>query len=496
MAGLFAELVQHWRIIPLIVVLGIGTGIPFGFQISVTSSSSPFVIEFINQTWIRRYGSTVSQSTVTLLWSTAVSIYSIGGLLGALLSGCLTGRFGKKRCQIFTNLVGITAAACLGFSKTIQSYEMILIGRFLCGFSTGLATNIYIQYLGEISPRNLRGFTNTSGPLFVTSGKLWGQLVGLRETLGTRTLWPLMLSLTGFMQALQLVIMPFYPETPPHLLLVKRDKERCLKAMKTYWGNGNYHPEIDNILTEQEICRTTKAISVLELVRDRSLRWQLYIIICGTLTLQLSGINAIYYYARSVFVAAGLPVEQIPYMSLGMGSCEVLASMLCTLLIERCGRKVLLLGGYGLMAVILSLLTVTLSLQDWYYWVSYCSAVLIFLYTFFFGIGPGAVTIAVFIEMFSHSARPAVFVIVSCLNWTGLYIIGVIFPYVESVLHQYCFLLFLTCILASAIFMYYFLPETKGKTLRQITKEFNRFNFKGKPCNEAAEISANIETSV
>ncbi|XP_053326599.1 solute carrier family 2, facilitated glucose transporter member 11-like [Spea bombifrons] len=496
MAGVLSDLAQHWKILPLIIVLGIGSGLPLGYQISVTSSSSVFVKEFINQTWIRRYGTFVTEETVTLLWSTAVSIYSIGGLLGSLLSGYLLGRYGKKRCQILSNLVGITAAMFLGLCKVAGSHEMILIGRFLYGFTIGLSMNIYVQYLGEIAPRNLRGFINTTAPVFMTSGKLWGQIVGLRETLGTEALWPLMLSLSGFTKVLQLAIMPFYPETPPYLLLVKKDKERCVKAMKKYWGNHNYQAEIDNMLSEKEICRTTKTMNVLELVRDRSMRWQLYVVICISLALQLSGINAIYYYANSVFVTAGLPVEQIPYMSLGMGSCEVLSSMLCTILIERCGRKTLLLGSYGLMGVMLALLTVTLSLQGWYSWIPYCSAVLIFLYTLFFGVGPGAVTLSVVIEMCSHSSRPAVFVIISSLNWIGMYVIGVAFPYVVASLNQFCFLIFLTCILVSGIFLFVFLPETKGKSLQQITEEFNRFNFREKNSKDTAEISEKIETSV
>ncbi|XP_069819501.1 uncharacterized protein [Dendropsophus ebraccatus] len=481
--------VQHWRILPLIIVLGLGNGLPLGYHVSVISSSSLFVKGFMNQTWIRRYGSAIPQETVTLLWSTAISVYSIGGLLGSLVSGCMSRRFGKRRCHIFTDLLGITASLCLGLSKIGGSFEMIIVGRFLYGFTLGLALNIYIQYLGEISPTKLRGFTNTTGPIFVTTGKLFGQIVGLSEVLGTETLWPLMLSLCGFTELLQLIVMNFYPETPPYLMLVKKDQERCIKAMHRIWGPGDHQAELNEILAEQEKRKKYKSISIIELVKEPSLRWQLYIVIVITFTLQMSGVNAIFYYANSVFLTAGLPPEKIPYISLGIGSFELTAVLLCSVMTERYGRKVILLGSYGLMATMLGGLTVTLSLQGWTYWIPYCSAVFIFLFIFFFGMGPGTLTIAIVIEICSHSSRAAVFVIIGSLNWIGLYVIGMVFPYVEAALGHYCFLIFFASIVASGIFLFFFLPETKGKTLQQITTEFNKLNFKNKKSHQPIEFS-------
>ncbi|XP_075071859.1 solute carrier family 2, facilitated glucose transporter member 9-like [Mixophyes fleayi] len=492
MAGLLLDLVHHWRLLPLVIVLGLGNGLPFGFHVSVISSSSLFVKHFINQTWIGRYGSPVSEGSLTLLWSLAVSVYSIGGLLGSLASGYLTRRFGKRRSHVFSHLLGITATLCLGFSKMAGSHEMILVGRFLYGITIGLAINIYIQYLGEIAPRKLKGFTNTTAPIFITAGKLVGQIVGLSEVLGTETLWPLMLSLCGFTELLHLIVMFFYPETPPYLLLRKRDPERCIKAMDRIWGQGDHQPEIDEILTEQEIYKKTKNMSVLELVKEPSMRWQLYIVIMLTVTIQFSGINAIFFYARSVFVIAGLPMEKIPYISLGMGSFELLAVMLSSVLTGHCRRKVILLGSYVLMATMLGLLTVTLSLQGWYDWIPYCSAVLIFLFIFFYGLGPGTLTIAIVIEMCSHSSRAAIFVIIGSLNWIGLYVIGMTFPYVEAGLGHYCFLIFLVNMMASVTFLFFFQPETKGKTLKQITIEFNRLNFKGQKIQKPVELSISL----
>lgn len=371
----------------------------------------------------------------------------------------------------------------------VGSHEMIVVGRLLYGIALGLGINIYVQYLGETAPRNLRGFTNTTGPIFVTTGKLFGQVVGLSEVLGTEELWPLMMSICGFTDLLQLIVMRFYPETPAHLLLVKRDQERCKRAMHRIWGHGDYQLELDDILAEGEMRRNTKNMTVLEVIKEPSMRWQLYAIVTITITLQLSGITAIFFYARSVFLSAGLPEEKIPYISLGMGSFELLAVMLCSLLIENCGRKTLLLGSYGLMATMLALLTVTLSFQDWTYWMPYCSVLFIFLFIFFFGVGPGTLTLSIFIEITNHSTRAAVFVIIGCLNWTNFYLIGMAFPYIQAALGDFCFLIFFFTIVASGTFLFFVLPETKGKTSQQITLEFNRLNFRGQKPQKSIELS-------
>ncbi|XP_056387315.1 solute carrier family 2, facilitated glucose transporter member 9-like isoform X2 [Hyla sarda] len=409
-----------------------------------------------------------------------------------MASGYLSRRFGKRRCHIFSNLLGITASLCVGLSKIGESYEMIIVGRFLFGLTLGLSINIYVQYLGEMSPINLRGFVNTTAPMFVTTGKLFGQIVGLSEVLGTETLWPFMLSLCGLLNVLHLILMNFYPETPPYLMLVKKDQDRCIKAMHRIWGPGDHQVEINEILAQQEMRKENKSMSIIELVKEPSLRWQLYIVLVITFTLQMSGVNAIFYYANSVFLTAGLPLEKIPYISLGIGSFELLAVMLCSVMTEHYGRKVILLGSYGFMATMLAGLTVTLSLQGWTHWIPYCSAVFIFLFIFFYGMGPGTLTVAIVSEMCSHSSRASVFVIISCLNWIGLYVIAMVFPYVEAALGPYCFLVFFTNIVVSGIFLFFFLPETKGKTIQQIITEFNKLNFRNKKLQQTIEFSTTL----
>ncbi|XP_061322002.1 solute carrier family 2, facilitated glucose transporter member 11-like isoform X2 [Pezoporus flaviventris] len=440
MATFFSELVQFQGLVQMILVLGIGGSFPYGFHISVINYPSVHIRKFINETWIERHGSPLHPETIMLLWSFIVSVYGIGGLLGSLCCGYLTTRYRKKKCQMCTNLIMLIAALFMAFSKTAKSFEMILVGRFLYGIGTGFSLNIHPQYVGEISPKKLRGFTNSTVAVFLTLGKFMGQVIGLREILGSEALWPWLLASSGISALVQLATLPFFPDSPSYLLIQKGNEEACRKAIRKLWGEGDHQAEIDDIMKEKVAMTSTKTLRVLELIKERSLRWQLYILIIVMTTLQLCGINA-------------------------------------STLIDRFGRKVLLWGGYTLMCSVLALLTMTLSLQHHFFWMHYFSVVLIFLFVTFYGSGPSGATVSVMVEIFSQSFRPSAFLIVGCINWMGLFVLGMIFPLIVDNLGPFSFLIFLGILAFSAIFIYLYLPETKGKSIMEIKAEFNKLNF-------------------
>uniref|UniRef100_A0A8D2MPS4 Major facilitator superfamily (MFS) profile domain-containing protein n=1 Tax=Zonotrichia albicollis TaxID=44394 RepID=A0A8D2MPS4_ZONAL len=172
---IFALQVQFRGLLQMILVLGIGGSFPYGFHISVINYPS-HIRKFINETWIDRHGSALHPDSVMLLWSFIVSVYGIGGFLGSLCCGYLTTKYRKKKCQMFTNLIMLVAALFMALSRTAKSFEMILAGRFLYGIGAGFSLNIHPQYVGEISPKKLRGFTNATVAVFLTLGKLTGQL--------------------------------------------------------------------------------------------------------------------------------------------------------------------------------------------------------------------------------------------------------------------------------------------------------------------------------
>ncbi|NWS75736.1 GTR9 protein, partial [Crotophaga sulcirostris] len=203
-------------------------------------------------------------------------------------------------------------------------------------------------------------------------------------------------------------------------------------AVKQLWGDGDHMAEINDMMAEQEAIHGEKAKSVCDLFHDKTVRWQLITLFLVSSCTQLIGVNVVYFYAYNVFIEAGIPPAQTHYVSLGVGITEILSTVLCVSgsSAEFPGRKTLLWKSYTVMALDLGLLTVTLSLQDSFSWVPYCSVALIFIFIMSFGIGPAGVLCPFPTEIFIQSYRPAAYVFNGATNWIQLFILGLLFPFI------------------------------------------------------------------
>ncbi|XP_045079196.1 solute carrier family 2, facilitated glucose transporter member 9 [Coregonus clupeaformis] len=467
-----------------IIILGIGGSFQNGFHVTVISSPSPYIRSFINSSWIGRYEETPPAPTVKLLWSAIVSMYAVGGLLGSMSVRCIAGRFGRKRAMIWNNVISIVAALIMFTSRGANSFEMILIARFLYGFTAGLGANIHAIYLGESSPKKIRGMVTLTSATFVSIGKLSGQFVGLRGILGREDSWNILLCVPTCFSVVQLLTLPFFPEAPRYSLIEKGNAEACKKALQSLWGGGEYKLEMTEMVLEQAAIKGEASKSLLELLRDRSVRWQLITMVVAYGCIQFSGITAISVFSFDIFKEAGIPLDMIRYVTLGVGVSEVLTSITCGLLIESVGRRALLWGGFGAMSAIMILITITLNLKDYSFWVPYSTVGLIFLFVIFYGGGPAGVLPSLTHEIFIQSCRPAAFVFTGIIRWLGFAVLGLVFPFLIELLKSVSFVMFACMCLLASLYIFFYLPETKGKTLLEISEEFKNITLCEKPLSD------------
>uniref|UniRef100_A0A7N8WQ49 Solute carrier family 2, facilitated glucose transporter member 5 n=1 Tax=Mastacembelus armatus TaxID=205130 RepID=A0A7N8WQ49_9TELE len=432
----------------------IGGTFQYGYNISIINAPTMYVHNFINQTWRDRYQTNISEDVLTLLWSTIVSIFTLGGLIGATIGGTLSVKLGRKGTLLANNISALTAALLMGLSYPTGYFELLIIGRLLTGVNAGIGICVQPLYLGEIAPTAFRGAMGMGTSIFITGGILTGQVIGLKEILGREEYWPILLSTTCIPAFLQLLILPWFPESPRYLLIDKGDNEACKKALKQLHGVVSCDDEREDIEKEKNNLAGVQTKKPWELLMDRSVRWQLLTIILLNIAQQLNGINAIYFYAGYVFKRSGIPDDKIPYVTVGTGACECITALTCGVLIECLGRKVLISGGYALMSIFCILFTLTLTFQV-------------------FNLKTRSIFKIVITLIYS---RPAAYMIAGSVNWLSFFFIGLVFPFIVIGLQQYCFLVFLAICSLVAIYIFLVVPETKNKTFLEIQTEFQSSN--------------------
>ncbi|XP_036067000.1 solute carrier family 2, facilitated glucose transporter member 7 isoform X3 [Oryzias melastigma] len=199
---------------------------------------------------------------------------------------------GRKGTLLFNNIFSIVPAVMMGASEVAKSYEIIIVARFIVGICAGLSSNVVPMYLGELSPKNLRGALGIVPQLFITIGILSAQVLGIRNILGNNEGWPLMLGLTGIPALIELLLLPFFPESPRYMLIQKGDEKKAKKALQRLRGWDDVDAEMTEMRLEDQSERAEGRLTVFSLLSQRSLRWQLISVVVMNMGQQLSGVNA------------------------------------------------------------------------------------------------------------------------------------------------------------------------------------------------------------
>uniref|UniRef100_A0A3B5MPG6 Solute carrier family 2 member 3a n=1 Tax=Xiphophorus couchianus TaxID=32473 RepID=A0A3B5MPG6_9TELE len=440
----------------------------FGYNTGVINAPEEKLRSFFNQTWLQRYNEPISSGVCTIVWSVAVAIFSVGGMVGSFSVGIMANRFGRRRSMFLVNILAVIGGLLMGFSTICSSYEMVIAGRLVIGLFCGLFTGLTPMYVGEVSPTPLRGAFGTLHQLGVVVGILIAQIFGLEVLLGSDKLWPLLLALTVAPAVLQCILLPFCPESPRFLLINLKLEEQARKALVRLRGTEDVNKDIQEMKEESAKMAMEKTVTIAELFRSAAYRQPLLIAVMLQLSQQLSGINAVFYYSTGIFSSAG--VKQPIYATIGAGIVNTIFTVVSLFLVEKAGRRTLHLLGLGGMAVSALVMTVSLLLQTHITAMSYVAILAVMLFVAMFELGPGPIPWFIVAELFSQGPRPAAMAVAGCCNWTANFLVGMSFPKLWC--GPWVFLIFTAFLIIFFIFTFIKVPETKGKTFDEIAREF------------------------
>ena len=439
-------------------------GLLFGYDWVVIGGAKPFYEQFFN----------ITHSANLQGW--AMSSALTGCLLGAVLSGMLSDRFGRKRLLIFSAFLFLLSAIGTGAANT---FNLFIFYRILGGVGIGLASNLSPMYIAEISPASMRGKFVSLNQLTIVLGILAAQLVNwqIAEPVPTTATdidiltswngqmgWRWMFWAEIIPACLFFLLMFFVPESPRWL--AKNGKEEKVEGILARIGGKNY------AISEYINIRKTLAVETGKVkfrhLLEPGLKKVLLIGIVLAAFQQWCGINVIFNYAEEVFKAAGYGISDILFNIVITGSVNLIFTFIAIYTVDRLGRRALMLIGAGGLAGIYALMGTA------YYFqitgIPLLSLVIMAIACYAMSLAP--VTWVVLSEIFPNRIRGAAMSVATVSLWSASFLLTYTFPFLNKTLNASgTFWLYGAICLSGLWFIYHKLPETKGKSLEEIEHE-------------------------
>lgn len=387
-----------------------------------------------------------------------VSIALIGTILGAMLGSIPSERLGRKKTLILIAVLYLFSS--LGTALATDWY-VFLVFRFLGGIGVGASSVTAPVYISEISPAASRGRLVALFQFNIVFGILVSYLSNYLIGQEGESSWRWMLGVQAAPSLLFLLLLRFVPESPRWLMLRKGDFKQ---AEKIFWiiNPHGFENEMDMIRKDLQNQHDHGS----ETLFSRKNRFPVFLAVAFAIFNQVSGINAIIYYAPRIFEMTGLGKQSALLSSVGIGFVNFIFTLLALNFIDRFGRRTLMLiGSLGLI--------VTLGLVSRAFYLDNFSGltvtVFLLVYIAFFAFSQGAVIWVFISEIFPNQVRAKGQTLGSMTHWVMAAIIAFIFPMLTETLGGgNTFLFFCIMMVLQLIFVWKIMPETKGKSLEQL----------------------------
>lgn len=389
----------------------------------------------------------------------ATSSVLIGAIIGAIGAGRVNDALGRKKTLLLLAIIFTLGALLTAISP---NFGLFLVFRIIVGLGIGAAASVVPVYISEIAPSNVRGMLVTFNQLAITIGiavSYWVDLAFAHANMG----WPPMFATAAIPGIMLFVGMLISPETPRWL------------ASKGKWGEARRMLErIQGARPDEELADIRAALSeekqqmgFRELLRP-GVRGALLVGVGLAVFQQFVGINTVIYYAPTIFQSAGFASASAAILATSVvGIVNVISTIVAILLVDKVGRRPLLLAGSAIMVIALIALGIVFAVSTTNTGTLTLIALIVYIIAFAISFGP--VFWLMSAEIFPTKVRASGAAVSSFSNWTANFLVSVTFlSLVGAIGAPSTFWLYAFMGILAFIFCYMLVPETKGKTLEQI----------------------------
>jgi MFS transporter, SP family, arabinose:H+ symporter len=418
-------------------------GLLFGFDTAVIAGTTHRLTEVFSLT-----PSSLGLTVSIALWGTVI---------GAMTAGVIGQRYGSREVlRILAVFYVLSAMGCaLAFN-----WPILVVSRFLGGLGIGGSSVLGPVYIAELAPAKSRGRLVGLFQINIVIGILLAYFSNYRIAelgLGAND-WRWMFGVAGVPAVLFLVMLFGIPRSPRWLATQDRVEEG--RSVLYLMGADDAEGEMREIVASIHLERAQKS----EPLFSRKYRFPIFLAITIGMFNQLAGINAILYYLNDIFAAAGFNEVSGELGPVAVGAMNLCATLLAMTVIDKLGRKTLLLiGSVGLVACLsgLAAIFLTHSHQGYLLW-------LLIAYIAFFAISQGAVIWVYIGEVFPNRVRAKGQSVGSSSHWVMNALVSWIFPILFAQSHGIPFVLFACMMVVQFFVVLFFYPETKGYSLEEM----------------------------
>lgn len=434
-------------IVRLSFVAALG-GLLFGFDTAIISGAIPYITSYFNL------------NAYMLGWT--VSSILIGCASGALLAGLFADKYGRRACLILCAL--LFAVSGIGVSLSNQLYLFITF-RLIGGLGVGAAAMVSPMYIAEIAPAKLRGQLVAFYQMAIVIGILLAYFSNyFFDGMGVNN-WRWMFASQTAPSVVFLLLLFIVPETPRWLMM----KGRKAEAIKILTKISNGSP-VDKVVGEIEQSFQKRPEILLKHLFSKTYKPVLVIGILVAVFQQITGINSIFYYAPVIFKETANDGSSPLLQTIVLGVVNVLATFGAIAMVDKLGRKKLLLAGCVLMCV--SLVAIGLCFQ-FKYFSHYIVLIFTLIYVAAFGCTLGAVVWVYLAEIFPNQIRSLALSVATLALWLADFAVTLTFPVMSKQLGtaSTMFIYAGFCVLAF-VYMLFKVKETRGKSLEEVESLF------------------------
>jgi sugar porter (SP) family MFS transporter len=436
-------------IVASIAALG---GLLFGFDTGVISGALLFIRQDFN----------LNAFTEGFI----VSSLLLGAMVGAGVSGALSDRLGRRTIILVAAVIFAVGAIGAALSPSV---EVLILFRFVLGLGVGTASALVPSYISESAPTDIRGSLSSLFQLAITIGILVAYLVNAVFSPVGDWRWPLGLAVVPAL--VLLVVMYLMPETPRWLVSKGREAEARRVLERTRVGE-EIESEIEEIHRVEE--ETREQAGYRELLAP----WVRPMLVAGiglAVFQQFVGINTVIYYAPTIIKSTGLANVTSILATVGIGVVNVLMTLVAISIIDRVGRRPLLFAGLAGMVVSLVIIGGAFLDPNLSGIISWVTLAGLMLYVASFAVSFGPLLWVMLPEIFPLKVRGAGAGVSALSNWGANFVVSQAFlPLVALIGTTAVFWILAGICVVAAIFIYFLVPETRGRSLEQIETDLRR----------------------